>query len=188
MKTSIRENRMVNWPDKKYKTIYADPPWPECGAGKVKRGADKHYPLMTLEEISYLPVAKLAEDSCHLYLWTTNNYLPAAVETIRVWGFRYITCITWAKPTIGIGQYFRGQTEHCLFATRGAALPYKEKNGKRQQGRTLLMPGQLFESSRSHSSKPNEMRKMIEIVSHPPFIELFARYKTKGWDTWGNEV
>ncbi len=26
----------------KYKTIYADPPWPEVGGGKIKRGADRH--------------------------------------------------------------------------------------------------------------------------------------------------
>ena len=32
----------------KYKTIYADPPWWESGGGKIKRGADRHYPLIEL--------------------------------------------------------------------------------------------------------------------------------------------
>lgn len=178
----------MNWPDKKYKTIYVDPPWPEYGAGEVKRGADKHYPLMELKDIKLLPVNAIAQSSCHLYVWATNNYLHSALDIIESWGFRYITCITWAKPTIGLGQYFRGQTEHCLFATRGKALPYRERNGKRLQGKTLLLPGQLFEQSRAHSSKPGEMRGMIELVSHPPYIELFARYKAKGWDAWGNEL
>ena len=27
-----------------YSTVLADPPWPESGGGKVKRGADRHYP------------------------------------------------------------------------------------------------------------------------------------------------
>lgn len=37
---------------KKYKTIYADPPWiTERGGGKIKRGADKYYPLMKTEDI-----------------------------------------------------------------------------------------------------------------------------------------
>ena len=27
-----------------YKTIYADPAWGEKGGGKIKRGADNHYP------------------------------------------------------------------------------------------------------------------------------------------------
>jgi hypothetical protein len=25
----------MKWPGKKYKTIYADPPWPERGGGKI---------------------------------------------------------------------------------------------------------------------------------------------------------
>jgi N6-adenosine-specific RNA methylase IME4 len=29
---------------------------------------------------------------------------------------------------------------------------------------------------------------MIEVVSYPPYIELFAREKHSGWDVWGNEV
>ena len=69
---------------KKYKTIYADPPWMERGGGKIKRGADRHYPLMRTEEIKALPVSELADtEGCHLYLWTTNNFLPDALEVVR---------------------------------------------------------------------------------------------------------
>lgn len=59
----------MKWPGKKYKTIYADPPWPERGGGKIKRGADRHYPLMTVRDIAALPVQDLADPAgCHLYL------------------------------------------------------------------------------------------------------------------------
>jgi N6-adenosine-specific RNA methylase IME4 len=78
----------------KYKTIYADPPWPERGGGKIKRGADKHYNLMTVKEIAALPIRNIADDNCHLYLWTTNNYLAQALEVMRAWGFRYVTTTT----------------------------------------------------------------------------------------------
>ena len=62
--------------EKKYKTLYIDPPWPERGGGKIKRGADRHYPLMTLKKIQALPVPDLvSQEGCHLYLWATNNYL-----------------------------------------------------------------------------------------------------------------
>ena len=53
------------------------------------------------------------------------------------WGFRYVTMITWAKDRFGLGQYFRGMTEHCLFGVKGK-LPYKIVDGKRQQGTTLI--------------------------------------------------
>lgn len=168
--------------DKKYKTIYADPPWPEYGGGKIKRGADRHYDLMTIKDIVALPVAEIGEDNAHLYLWATNNYLPAALKVMKVWGFTYKTTITWGKDKFGLGQYFRGQTEHCLFGVRGN-LPYKVENGKRQQGRTLLLAPR-----REHSQKLEEMRKMIEKVSYEPYIELFARERVDGWDCWGNEV
>jgi len=36
---------------KKYRTIYADPPWNQTGGGKIKRGADRHYPLLKESEI-----------------------------------------------------------------------------------------------------------------------------------------
>ena len=47
---------MIPFPNKKYKTIYADPPWNEQGAGKIKRGADRHYPLMKTEDIKKIIV------------------------------------------------------------------------------------------------------------------------------------
>ena len=168
--------------DKKYKTIYADPPWPEHGGGKIKRGADRHYKLMTVKEIMALPVADLAEDNSHLYLWATNNYLPDALRVMAAWGFVYKTTITWGKDRFGLGQYYRGQTEHCLFGVRGR-LPYKIAGGKRQQGTTLILAPR-----REHSHKPDEMRQMIERVSYAPYIELFARQSPPGWDVWGNEA
>lgn len=168
---------------KKYKTLYADPPWLEQGGGKIKRGADRHYPLMKTSEIAALPVERLADDSgCHLYLWATNNHLKDAFKVIAAWGFRYVTMITWGKDRAGLGQYFRGKTEHCLFATRGI-LPYKILDGKRQQGETLILEPRTL-----HSRKPYQMRRTIEKVSYSPKIELFAREHYDGWDCWGNEV
>ncbi len=173
----------MSLPEKKYKTIYADPPWPERGGGKIKRGADRHYPLMRIEDIAALPVVGLADPAgCHLYLWVTNNYLPAGLEVVKAWGFRYITAITWTKDRIGLGQYFRGMTEHCLFAVRGR-LPYRVTAGKRQQGETGF-----FAPRGRHSEKPEKMRQMIEVVSYEPRIELFARHTVPGWDAWGNEI
>jgi N6-adenosine-specific RNA methylase IME4 len=171
-----------NFPNEVYSTIYADPPWPERGGGKIKRGADRHYDLMSINEIMNMPVRSIAAAHAHLYLWATNNFLHDAIHVMKAWGFRYVTAITWAKDRIGLGQYFRGQTEHCLFGVRGS-LPYKLLDGKRQQGATLMSAPR-----QEHSQKPDEMRAMIERVSYPPFIELFARECVPGWDAWGNEV
>ena len=170
--------------DKKYKTIYIDPPWEERGGGKIKRGADRHYNLMKLHEIQALPVQNLIdEEGCHLYMWVTNNFLPKAFDLLKAWGFEYITIITWNKDRFGLGQYYRGITEHCIFASTKKRLPYKITNGKRLQGVTGF-----YEAKTIHSRKPKKMREMIEKVSYEPRIELFARQYIDGWDCWGNEV
>lgn len=170
--------------DKKYKTIYIDPPWQERGGGKIKRGANRHYNLISIEEIERLPIKELADEGgCHLYMWVTNNFLEKAFDLLKSWGFEYVTIITWNKDRIGLGQYYRGLTEHCLFATTKKRLPYKVLDGKRQQGVTGF-----YEAKTVHSRKLQKMREMIEKVSYSPRIELFARQTFDGWDCWGNEV
>lgn len=175
--------------DMKYKTIYLDPPWEEKGGGKIKRGADKHYQTMSIKEIESLPIQRLADlNGCHLYMWVTNNFLEKGFELLKKWGFEYITIITWNKDRFGLGQYYRGITEHCLFASTKKRLPYKSEllpNGesKRCQGVTGF-----YEPKTIHSRKPTKMREMIEQVSYEPRLELFAREKFETWDCWGNEV
>lgn len=168
----------------KYKTIYADPPWNETGGGKIRRGADAHYSLMKTSEIIAMvdAIKSISDINCHLYLWVTNNFLPDGLEIMKQWGFVYKTIITWKKDRFGLGQYFRGNTEHCLFGVKGV-LPYKVVDDKRQQGVTG------FDAPRKeHSEKPEDMRQMIEKVSYPPYLELFARKESPNWDVWGNEV
>ena len=170
--------------DRKYRTIYLDPPWMERGGGKIKRGADAHYPLMKTSDIAKLHIKSLAdENGCHLYMWVTNNFLEDGLKLVKEWGFEYITIITWNKDKIGLGQYYRGLTEHCIFASTRKRLPYKCVDGKRCQGVTGF-----YEPKSIHSRKPKKMRQMIESVSYEPRIELFARQHFDGWDCWGNEV
>ena len=175
----------INFPNKKYDIIYVDPPWEETGGGKIKRGADKHYKVLKTQDILKLPVNSISKLDCHLYLWVTNSFVPDGLRCIEEWGFRYLTAITWVKNSIGLGQYFRGKTEHCLFAVRGM-IPYKIVNGKRQQEPTCF-----YAKKRKHSEKPEEMRKIIEKVSDRKGfdkIELFARNSHESWHSWGNEI
>lgn len=187
-----------------YRTIYADPPWQEAGGGHIQRGANRHYALMTTDEICALPVSSWAASDAHLYLWVTNNFLPDGLQVLKQWGFRYVTKIDWFKGSMGhgdepltvveasvmdnmlamgIGQYFRGCTESCLFGVRGC-LPYQYlPDGTRAQGKTG------FHAPRAeHSAKPKQMRQMIERVSPGPRLEMFARRAAPGWDIWGLEA
>lgn len=134
---------------------------------------------MSLEVIKALPVSDLAGVGCHLWLWTTNAFLRDGYDVMAAWGFKYLAPIHWIKPT-GCGNYVIHRTQTIL-------LGYKEKckfNGKRYFP-NILAPGN---DPTRHSAKPKEFYELIESVSDPARLELFARNKRDGWDVWGNEV
>lgn len=196
---------------KLYHTILIDPPWKEQGAGSRlgggKRGADRHYPLLKTSKI--IKIIKESDvftpaENCHLYLWVTNNFLPDGLKVMKELGFRYITNIAWIKDKFGLGFYFRGQHELCLFGTKGIILPqYKDFEAKTSVWRRYHVkrwsgainksgvetPTTVIMAKRKrHSQKPLKMYKLIETVSMPPRLEMFARDRREGWDSWGNEV
>lgn len=158
-----------------YRTILADPPWDIQQKGN--RGAERHYPLMRLEDICALGVEDLAADDAHLWLWVTNATLHAGKLVMESWGFTYRSCLTWIKPRFGLGSYLRNQTEHLLLGVRGTAPVLF-----RGQGTWFYAPLQ------EHSHKPEEQYAIIERCSPGPYLELFARRRRPGWDAWGNKV
>lgn len=106
---------------KKYKTIYADPPWQfQNRTGKVapEHKRLRRYETMSLDEIKRLPIAEIADEKSHLYLWVPNALLPEGLEVMKAWGFEYKTNIIWEKVRTdgqpdgrGVGFYFRNVTE-----------------------------------------------------------------------------
>ena len=171
---------------KKYSTILADPPWYQRGGGKSKRGADRHYDLLKESEIKSVMTdmlnGKVADDA-HLYMWVANNHLAEGIRVLEHLGFKYITNLVWAKPSFGLGRYFRGQHEICLFATRGRGFSVRSS----ANNVPTLVGGSLIRSGR-HSEKPAEMYELIENRSEGPYLELFARNKRSGWDVIGKEA
>lgn len=123
-----------------------------------------------------------------MYLWATNNHLAKAAALIELLGFRYITAITWVKPRFGLGQYFRGQTEHLLFAVRGKGLQVARK--RRRSFPTVIHAPHVrgVTGKTVHSAKPVEFYELIEAASRGPRAEIFARRSWPGWPSWGNEI
>lgn len=181
-------NLFVN--GKKYKTIYADPPWQfQNRTGKV---APEHkrlmrYETMTLSDIKALPVENAAAEKSHLYLWVPNALLPEGLEVMKAWGFEYKTNIIWEKVRHdgqpdgrGVGFYFRNVTEILLFGIRG------DKNRTLDPARSQV--NLIRTMKREHSRKPDEIIPIIESCSPGPYLELFARGDRENWDMWGNQA
>lgn len=165
-----------------YATIVADPPWtPELGATWATRFTDKarpqkHYETMGLDWIKSLQPP--ANDQAHLWLWALAQHVDAAFDVARAWGFQPITTLTWCKPGLGVGR-FQCNTEHVVIARRGSRFgnPFGATGGT------------WFEWPRGrHSAKPGAFYDLVERVSPGPYLEMFARDKRLGWDSWGNEV
>ena len=183
----------LGFPDKKYRVIYADPPWSFSSKELQKYGGvrftsmDKHYPTQHKDWIKNLPVKNVCMDDCALFLWTTDAHLKEAIETIEGWGFKYITvAFVWEKKTKtgktvhNLGAWTMKNYELCLFGTRGRMLKHKKKNNIPQKVEALRT---------KHTKKPEQVRKNIEkLFGDVPRIELFAREKHIGWDCWGDEV
>lgn len=174
MSSIMTSREMVQAPSR-FRTIMADPPW-DIGQ-KGRRGAREHYPVLPVERIKALPVAGLAEENAHLYLWVVNGGIREGMDVMEAWGFTYRSPLTWIKPRMGLGNYLRNQTEHLLLGTRGRA-PVKFRG----QGTWMYAPLQ------EHSHKPEEQYAVIERLSDGPYLELFARRRQPGWYVWGNEV
>jgi len=104
--------RVPSVPDLVWKTIAMDPPWPENGGGKVKRGADRHYKTMPVSKIYELVPTVLgygydqygrisstrhvAADA-HCWIWTTSNYRREGQRLMELLGFDYKCDWVWIK-------------------------------------------------------------------------------------------
>lgn len=203
-------------------TVSLDPPWPEYGGGKIKRGADRHYGLIKTKQDILRVILQSGmwpeyekDESGHCYIWVTNNYLEWGIWLMDALGFKYKTNIVWVKVRedwpdiledivdvdgvlllnpvtwakvlfkavrIGIGQYFRGSHEICLFGVRGkthkpeVALPTVFHAPRPKEG-----------GKEKHSKKPRRIYEIIENTSPGPYVEFFARSDRKNWLAWGNE-
>lgn len=170
-----------------YKTLIADPAWNERGGGKIKRGADRHYKLLSTDDNIDLMKGWLKDyedqlnTDMHFYLWVTNNFLADGIKVIDALGFRYVTNIVWTKPSFGLGYYFRGQHELCLFATKGRGAAIKKKNNS--------ISSVIKAPKRKHSQKPEEFYDLVEKRSLGEYLYLYSRQAPReGWTMLGDQV
>ena len=165
-----------------FRTLVADPPWQFGDRLPGKRGAEKHYDVLTLEDIKNFPLPPLADD-CRLFMWRVASMQQEALDVIKAWGFTLKTEIVWVKKTtngkraFGMGRTVRAEHETCLIAVRGR-------------------PDVLSRSVRSvfeaplgaHSAKPDAFYDLVDELSPGPTAELFARRQRIGWHCEGNEL
>lgn len=173
---------------KKYKIIYADPPWQYRVYSKKGKGrsAENHYHTMNIDDIRSLPVGEIADDDCVLFLWITFPCLKEGISVMESWGFTYKTCgFNWVKRNkkkdtyfMGLGFWTRSNSEVCLIGTKGHPKRISKAVAQVCDARVM-----------EHSRKPAEIReRIVKLCGDVPRIELFARETVEGWDCLGDEI
>lgn len=175
-----------------YDVVLMDPPWSYYGSQTKWGAAGKEYDLMTDTELENLQVP-LAKPGV-LFMWATSPRLDFAMELGKHWGLHYRgVAFVWVKtrknePTVPIGaqgvrpSIVKPTTEFVLaFSTEGKGRPLPLSGESVRQ--VVLAP------KREHSRKPDEVVSAInELYPTATKLEMFARERNPGWDSWGNEV
>lgn len=182
-------------PINSYSLIVCDPPWTyNLRETDVSHRGRCPYPSMSDQQILDMPIGAIATSDAYLLLWVTNNHLSLGFKCLNQWGFKHKSTFTWVKTTIsstedepiasmGIGHYGRNCTEHFLIATKG-------KPGSFTKLGLTSIRNVIFTPRLRHSEKP---QAFWDDVAYPlaqklegSAIELFARQKREGWDSWGS--
>jgi len=174
----------VPLPKGKFSVIYADPPWKysdTCEAGGVQsKGADKHYPLMSIEELCGMDIVSISNDNAVLFMWVTSPLLEECFDVINAWDFKYKASFVWDKVKHNMGHYNSVRHEFLLICTKGSFTPEKIK---------LFDSVQSIKKTKKHSQKPHEFREIIQtLYPSAKKVELFARETFPGWEAFGNEL
>lgn len=167
-----------------FDVVVIDPPWPVVKIDRDERPnqAEFDYPTMTIDELAaFWPqtIAPRLKDDVHLFCWTTQKYLPAALSLIEKWGFRYVLTGVWHKPggfqPHDLPQY---NCEFVIYARKGVPvfIDTKDFNVCNSWPRS------------EHSRKPKEFYDLIRRVTGGSRIDVFSREKHGGFAQFGNEI
>lgn len=165
-------------------TVVIDPPWE---VEKIDRDvrpkqAAFDYPTMSFLELQRFFIAELApklEDNCHLFMWTTQKWMPSAIKMLDTIGFKYVLTMVWHKaggfqPT-GLPQY---NCEFVIYARRGAPVFIDTKD----------FPCCFDGERREHSRKPERFYEIVKRVTGGSRIDVFSREARDGFAQFGNET
>lgn len=167
-----------------FDVVVIDPPWKvEKIDRDVRPNQDAFdYPTMSEDEIAAFWKADVAcrlEPDCHLFMWTTQKWLPSALRLVEQFGFRYVLTMVWHKPggfqPLDLPQY---NCEFVIYARQGSPLFVDTKD--------FFC---CFEAPRrEHSRKPDVFYDTIRRVTGGSRIDVFSREARPGFAQFGNEL
>jgi len=174
----------------KYGIIYSDPPWPQHKGNlrgcRPNQGRELDYQTMSLQEIKELHAEKfkLCAEKHNVFMWTIDKFLLDTESFMSELGYKLHARMIWDKGN-GIAPAFTVRFSHeyllWFYKPGQMLLPNKECRGKY----TTV----IHAPSGIHSHKPEIVYTMLDdMFPDTSKLELFARNRKEGWDSWGNQV
>ncbi len=167
-----------------FDVVVIDPPWQ---VEKIDRDdyPDQDafdYPTMSIEDLAafwHRDLAPKLNPDAHVFMWTTQRYLPAVFNLLDPLGLRYVLTMVWHKAggfqPIDLPQY---NCEFIVYARRGKPMFIDAKN--------------FFccfsAPRREHSRKPDAFYDTIRRVTGGSRIDVFSREQREGFAQYGNEL
>ncbi len=183
---------------KKYKIIYADPPWKfrnKKTGGYMNSGAASKYRVTSIEDLKKLDVKSITADDAILIMWYVGAMPQEAIDLVKAWGFilKNMNGFVWNKLTVkgnpffGMGFYTRAGSESAIIAVKGKGCRLIKDHSVRA---VITTDGAIIDAKVSkHSKKPQEFRDaIVNLCGDVPRLEMFARKTQVGWDVFGNEA
>lgn len=201
-----------------------DFPWPyELELGyRGRKGVPGFDVSVPYEEMSMVDiyasgteVNRVAEESCHLWMWTTDAFEGHCIDLMSAWGFPKVRTYIWIKTTDGLKRSHKGleiftAAEVRLIEKGMRALgipgkPYAKTGYWGKLGHELLMLGTNDRSYRikngtseysffhapvpkgKHSAKPPEAYELIRRNSPGPRLSAFQRTPRESFIGWGDQ-
>ena len=165
-------------PEGLYSVAVIDPPWPmsPIHVGDASNRPDIGYATMTVDEITALV---LPATDAHVFLWTTQRFLPDAFRCFDAWGVRYVCWYFWIKP--GGPKPLRLPTYNVEPVLYGRIVKPSEPRDEADWRTGFSAP------RGAHSEKPGVFYETIRRVYAGPRIDMFSRRRIDGFDPWGDE-
>lgn len=125
----------------------------------------------------------LCEDTHTVFMWTIDKFLHETESFMKNFGYKLHARIIWDKNN-GVAPAFtiRYSHEYLLWFYK----PKMMEISKEFRGKYTSL---LREQATKHSRKPEVAYKFIEdLYPDARKLEMYAREKRSGWDSWGNEI